>query len=285
MAAIQKNITMKKHDSAVNNYSNVVFAHFAKNESMCYERGHCHFMIYIFSGELAIKESGKEEIVISAGECVFIRRDHRLMFYKRPSGNEPYKGITMAFDRNFLRHYYQSLDQRTIPQNTVPAKKSVIKLPPIPNIESIFISMLPYFGTDVKPSDEVMKLKQQEGILTLLGINKSFYPTLFDFTEPWKIDILDFLNENYMFELSLEEIASYTGRSLATFKRDFKKISDLTPQRWIMQKRLEIAREKLRNEGKRIAEVYMEVGFKNRSHFATAYRKYYGYPPAMNINL
>lgn len=29
----------------------------------------------------------------------------------------------------------------------------------------------------------------------------------------------------------MEEIASYTGRSLATFKRDFAKVSDLTPQK------------------------------------------------------
>ncbi len=31
------------------------------------------------------------------------------------------------------------------------------------------------------------------------------------------------MNENYMYEFSMEEIAHYTGRSLATFKRDFKR--------------------------------------------------------------
>ena len=46
---------------------------------------------------------------------------------------------------------------------------------------------------------------------------------LFDFSTPWKMDILDFMNENYMYEFTLEELAHYTGRSLATFKRDFKK--------------------------------------------------------------
>lgn len=270
---------MKKQDFAVNNYSNIVFTYFSNNESACYEKGHSHFMIYIFSGELCIKETGKEEIIVSSGECVFVRRDHRLVFCKRPSQDTQYKGITMAFDRNFLRRYYQTLDSKTIPENAIPVESSVVRLPPIPNVKSIFLSMLPYFETNVKPLDEVMGLKRQEAILTLLNINKSFYPTLFDFTEPWKIDILDFLNENYMFELSLYEIASYTGRSLATFKRDFKKISHLTPQKWIIQKRLEIASEKLKNEGKNIAEVYMEVGFKNRSHFATAFRKQYGYPP------
>lgn len=271
---------MDKQSSAVKNYSNIVFVHFFNKETMCYERGHCHFLICIFAGELIIKEPEKGDIVVSAGQCVFVPRNHKLTFIKRPSKGVSYKGITMAFERNFLRLYYQSLNQKLIPLNGSATKDSVIKLPSLPNINSLFLSLLPYFDSDCKPKDEVMKLKRQEGVLTLLDIDSAFFPTLFDFIDPWKIDIIDFLNENYMYEFSLEEIASYTGRSLATFKRDFKKISDLTPQRWIMQKRLEVAKEKLRIEGKKVADVYMEVGFKNRSHFATAYRKYYGCPPA-----
>ena len=60
-----------------------------------------------------------------------------------------------------------------------------------------------------------------EGVYVLLNANKNLYASLFDFADPWKIDILEFLEKNYMNDLSLEEIANYTGRSLATFKRDF----------------------------------------------------------------
>lgn len=276
---------MNKKELSHKNYYNVVFAHYLNNEAICYERSRYHFMIYIFTGELALKDIVKnEEIIISAGECVFVRRDHRLNFYKQPAGSEQYKGITMAFDQSFLRNYYQSLNQHSIPVDVEPIETSVIKLPSLPNIKSLFISMLPYFDSEVEPLEEVMKFKQQEGVLTLLNMDKSFYPTLFDFTEPWKIDILDFLNDNYMYEFSLEEIASYTGRSLATFKRDFKKISNISPQRWLIQKRLEVANEKLKCEGKTVSEVYVEVGFKNRSHFATAFKKQYGYPPTMVMN-
>ena len=271
---------MDKQSSAVKNYSNIVFVHFFNKETMCYERGHCHFLICIFAGELIIKEPDKKDIVVSAGQCVFVPRNHKLTFIKRPSKGVSYKGITMAFERNFLRLYYQSLNRKLIQVNETATKDSVIKLPSLPNINSLFLSLLPYFDSDCKPKDEVMKLKRQEGVLALLDIDSAFFTILFDFIDPWKIDIIDFLNENYMFEFTLEEIATYTGRSLATFKRDFKKISDLTPQRWIMQKRLEVAKEKLRIEGKKVADVYMEVGFKNRSHFATAYRKYFGYSPA-----
>lgn len=153
---------MDKHSSAVKNYSNIVFVHFFNKETMCYERGHCHFLICIYAGELIIKEPDKEDIVVTAGQCVFIPRNHKLTFIKRPSKGVSYKGITMAFERNFLRLYYQSLNRKQIQVNEVATKDSVIKLPSLPNINSLFLSLLPYFDSDCKPKDEVMKLKRQE---------------------------------------------------------------------------------------------------------------------------
>jgi hypothetical protein len=47
---------------------------------------------------------------------------------------------------------------------------------------------------------------------------------------------MEFMNRNYQYPLSLSEFAKYTGRSLATFKRDFAKFSPLTPQKWLIQR-------------------------------------------------
>ena len=58
-----------------------------------------------------------------------------------------------------------------------------------------------------------------EGLYVILNTDENLYASLFDFTEPWKIYLLEFMNENYMYDLSMEEIYGYTGRSLATFKR------------------------------------------------------------------
>ena len=114
----------------------------------------------------------------------------------------------------------------------------------------------------------------------MLEINEQFYPNLFDFNAPWKIDLLEFMEKNYAYDLTIEDIAHYTGRSLAAFKRDFRKISDLPPQKWLIEKRLKVAQEKLLHEKKKVSEVYLEVGFKNLSHFSTAYKKKFGYSPS-----
>lgn len=125
-----------------------------------------------------------------------------------------------------------------------------------------------------------MELKLQEALMALLAIDERFVPTLFDFNEPWKIDILDFMDQNYMCDLSIEDIAHYTGRSLATFKRDFKNISDLTPEKWLIKRRLERAYELMKTGKKKVVEVYAEVGFRNPSHFSTAFKKEFGMAPS-----
>lgn len=264
------------------NYSDIIFSYFFSDDCMCTKMVRDHFLVYVYSGEYILEEEGKKTIV-SPGESVFLRRDNRVNMIKQPKNEEPFMGIFMTFKRNFLRELYQTIDRKELPLEIEKHKSSVIKLPETPDIKGLFLSMTPYFNSEIKPSDEIMRLKMQEGVQSLLNINKKFFPTLFDFTEPWKIDILDFLNENYMYELSNEDIASFTGRSLSTLKRDFKKISDLSPEKWLIHKRLEAAYEKLKETGKSVTDVYTEVGFKNLSHFSSAFKKQYGVAPSKYI--
>jgi len=259
-------------------YSDVFFSYYFDDDKSCAPMVKNHMLMYIYSGELVVDDNGKIS-VMHAGECVFLRRDNRVNMTKQSRGGEQFQGITMVFTRNFLREFYQAMDKEQIPAQHSTALASVVKLPETPEITSLFHSMTPYFNSSVKPSDQVMKLKQQEGIYALLHIDRMFYPILFDFTEPWKIDILDFMDENYMYNLTLEDIAHYTGRSLATFKRDFKKVSNLSPQKWLISKRLKVAHDKIRNEHRKVSDVYVEVGFKNLSHFSSAFKKQFGYAP------
>lgn len=259
-------------------YSGIFLSCFSAYSEKCIHATPDHTLVYLYSGEQVI-EDGDKKIIVNPGECTFIRRDHRIEMFKNSRGEELYKGISLTFNRNALRDFYNKMDKSGIPKKIAIPDENVFKISPRPDIASLFESLTPYFDSNVKPTESVIQLKLQEGIYSLLNTAEIFYPILFDFNEPWKIDILKFLNDNYMDELTMEEIASYTGRSLATFKRDFKKISTLTPQKWLIKKRLEVAYVKLKNEGKKVQEVYVEVGFKNPSHFSTAFKKQYGIAP------
>lgn len=232
----------------------------------------------LYSGEQVIEDRNRK-ITLQAGECAFIRRDHRLKMYKNSKGEDLYKGISLTFKRSVLREFYSKMDKAEMPKDIAVSDGYVFKLQPTPAIESLFQSLIPYFDSNVKPTEGVTHLKLLEGIYALLNTTEQLYPILFDFAEPWKVDILEFLNENYADELTMEQIASFTGRSLATFKRDFKKISNLTPQKWLIKRRLEAAYVKLKDEGRKVQDVYVEVGFKNPSHFSTSFKKQYGISP------
>ena len=260
------------------NYEDVFFSFFYDDIGGCIHRSREYAMNYVYSGEM-ILENGKEQIHVGKGECVFIPRDHHITMYKKPFDGERYCGIFLNFTRSFLREMYSKFERYKVPSNTPKLESGVVKLPKTAEITSLFASLTPFFDPKVKPQDDFMQLKLQEGLLALLHIVERSAPTLFDYNEPWKIDILDYMNKNYMYEFSMEELAHYTGRSLATFKRDFKKISDLTPEKWLIRKRLEVAYAMMQEGGKKIVDVYTSVGFKNQSHFSAAFKKQYGIAP------
>lgn len=261
--------------------SNVMIANFFTDDRGCAHENREHTLIYLSSGELEIEERGKKTI-LHPGECAFMRRDNQMWLQKHASQKNPYRSIVLKFTRQFLREFYRNIDRKEIPSESRRGKVSLRVLPGNrPDIRSLFESVIPYFDTGVKPSAEVLKLKMTEGIYVLLNTDRNLYASLFDFVDPWKIDIIDYLNDNYMYDLSMEEIASYTGRSLATFKRDFAKVSELTPQKWLIRRRLEAAHELIKSGKKRVTEVCFDVGFKNLSHFSKVYKETYGYAPSL----
>ncbi len=262
------------------NYNNVFFSCFYEDDRMCTHRSKEFALNYVYSGEMVI-DDGTHQVRVGKGECVFVPRDLRITLYKQPKDGERYQGIFVNFPREQRRQAFESLGANSIPRNTPRLDPGALKLPKTAELESLFTSLMPYFDSTVKPNDDIMRLKQLEGILALIHIDPRFGPTLFDFSESWKIDILDFMNENYMQELTTEDMANYTGRSLASFKRDFKKVSDMTPEKWLVHKRLQVAYEMIEEGRMKVVDICYKVGFKNPSHFSTAFKKQYGMTPTM----
>lgn len=261
-------------------FSNIVLSCISERGLDCrFDSVHEHTLMYVISGDMMVEDRDGQHHV-KPGECAFIRRNKQAVLHKRClSDGTPYKSVAIAFPRKFLMEFYNGMDKKNLPANAHRNNAAIVALPSSVEFSSLFASITPYFESRVTPDDVWIDMKLREALYAMLKADKNLYASLFDFTEPWKIDILDYLNENYMYELSLSDIAHYTGRSLATLKRDFKKVSDLTPQKWITAKRLEKARELLRSGTDKVQDVMADVGFNNLSHFSRIYKEAYGYPP------
>jgi len=265
-------------DYKVLNYWDILLSCAFNDATRCGHGAREHMLVCVVAGELELNDNGAITTV-RKGESVFLRKDNRLIMTKNPKDGEFYKAIYLVFKRDFLRRYYHSLNKKNLPTYLKRSDLNVYKMPEHPDFTSLFISISPYFDASIQPTEEWANLKLQEGVMALLRTDERFFPCLFDFSEPWKIDILDYLNRNYMYDLSLAEIASFTGRSLASFKRDFRKISHLPPEKWLIRRRLEAAHTLLTEQGAKASDVYLEVGFKNLSHFSKVYKQTFGHSP------
>lgn len=266
-------------DHRVINYSNIFLSCITSKGCRCRYNVTNHTLIYVAAGECVIDDRGSLTTV-RAGGCAFIRRNNGVTLDKRClSDDRPFLSIALAFPRTFLMRTWRNMDKSQLPPRAQRGRPNMVMMPDRPDIRSLFESITPFFDTTVTPDEQWISTKLTEGLHAVLRTDTNLYASLFDFAEPWKIDILDYLNENYMYELSMQEIATYTGRSLATFKRDFKKVSELTPQKWIIRRRLERAHELLQERRGSVGDVMSDVGFTNLSYFSRVYKQTYGYPP------
>lgn len=93
--------------------------------------------------------------------------------------------------------------------------------------------------------------------------------------------VKEFIAENLDADLSLAEIANIADLSQFHFARAFRKSTGLTPQQFLMQQRIERAKELLAKEDLPIVEVSLRTGFKNQSHFTSLFRKFTRFTPKM----
>ncbi|MCW3465990.1 helix-turn-helix domain-containing protein [Chitinophaga nivalis] len=235
-----------------------------------------HVLGYIESGTYEVFIDGKNH-VFQAGDIRFFRRNQLARFTKIPPENDTFKSISIFIDQATLRsiaaEYQLYMDKPYTGDNA-------LHLKPVKLLQHYFDSLLPYLQEGGTFRDTLMHLKMREAVLILLQTNPDLKNVLFDFSEPGKIDLEAYMNEHYKFNVDLNRYAYLTGRSLATFKRDFERIFHTSPSRWLQQKRLQDAHYLLREKGWRASDVYLEVGFKDLSHFSYAFKKTFGIPPS-----
>ncbi|MGF6773750.1 AraC family transcriptional regulator [Paraburkholderia sp. GAS199] len=79
--------------------------------------------------------------------------------------------------------------------------------------------------------------------------------------------------------VSLEEIASACNLSRSYFIRAFRETTHRTPHQWLLEQRIERAREMLRQSDASLSEIAIACGFSDQSHFTRTFSQLVGVPP------
>nr|WP_315028561.1 AraC family transcriptional regulator [uncultured Chryseobacterium sp.] len=231
-----------------------------------------HFLGFQLSGEThAFHDSGKT--IIKENTVILVRKNQLIRTIKHPSKNEKYQFLSISLDDETLRHY--SAENKITADQLFPNNQRLF-FEPDDFLKAYFMSLIPYVDKTKEVPPRLAALKVKEAIELLLQSTPEIKNLLFDFSEPHKIDLKEFMNKNFMFNVSIEAFARLTGRSLSGFKRDFNKIFNKSPKQWLKERRLKEAYYLIKNKDKKPSDIYLDLGFENLSHFYFSFKQKYG---------
>ena len=233
-----------------------------------------HFFIYLVKGSFSGFD-GNRYLNLKTGESCLAIKNHLARYNKQKIDGE-YQKIVVIFDEIFLKKFYEkhkpNIGKSISDQAFIPIMQSE-------KIQNFVQSLIPTYKGIVKINDQTSDLTREDLLAILLQAEPRLSGILFNYGIPGKINLEAFMNKNYKFNVGLERFAFLTGRSISSFKRDFKCIFNETPSRWLVKKRLEEAYFLINKKYKKPNDIYFDLGFENLSHFSFAFKNLYGQNP------
>jgi AraC family transcriptional regulator len=90
---------------------------------------------------------------------------------------------------------------------------------------------------------------------------------------------VEYMHAHLSKDISLQGVAAAAGLSPFHFSRMFKRSAGLTPHQYLIRLRLERAKDLLLRTQDSVAEIALESGFCDQSHFAMHFKRVYGITP------
>ena len=230
--------------------------------------------MYIVKGTIEFFD-GNKNYTFNAGDCGIARKNRLLKYFIKDS-QDGFEPIIFCFEEKFL-HKFQI--KHKISATNFKEEDAIIKTRKTDLIENFIQSTKPYYKGIMKLDEAFEDLKYEELLIILLKTEPTFTGVFFNYDIPGKVHLEEFMNRNYKFNVSNERFAYLTGRSISSFKRDFKTVFDDTPGNWLLKKRLQEAYFLIDKHEKKPKDVYLDLGFENLSHFSFAFKKQYHQNP------
>lgn len=233
-------------------------------------------LVFQVSGQFKM-ETIDQSISMSGGGMLLIGKNQLGTLTKTPLPGGNYETIVISLQEDLLRKIV--LEEKLEADQKYVGPPNIL-IPSNEFLQGYFQSIVPYArSSGATMTNNMGILKVKEGVKLLLLALPGLRNFLFDFSEPYKIDLEKFMLSNFRFNVPIEKFAQLTGRSLAGFKRDFLKIFGVPPRQWLQDKRLTEAKYLIDTKHQKPSSIYLELGFESLSHFSHSFKKKYGMAP------
>ena len=97
------------------------------------------------------------------------------------------------------------------------------------------------------------------------------------------VQAVEYMRENFYENLKLENLAQISGLSKYHFLRKFKEEFSMTPHAYLLQIRIQNAKNMLLNH-QSLTNIALSCGFSDQSHFTRVFNKIYGMSPGKLVS-
>lgn len=238
---------------------------------------HHNYFIYVISGKKKWFTIDQEAIV-KKGDCLFIRKGaHSVYQYF----DNDFCALVLFVPDAFIRNVLLENQIKPGDPDDFTDRNSLFSVKTTNQLTAYFRSFFSYLSGSEVPDDPLMELKFRELLMIVASEadNKGLSGYFANLCKTTKPSLRDIMEDNFNYPMNLEEYARLSGRSLSTFRRDFKEVYETTPGRWLTRKRLELANYLLEHTDKSVSEVVLDCGFKNASHFSRVFKEKFDMTP------
>ncbi|GAB5475485.1 MAG: AraC family transcriptional regulator [Maribacter sp.] len=236
-----------------------------------------NYFCYVFAGGGRWK-TPTEEYVFQAGDAAFLKKGpHRV--YKILNGD--FCALLIFVPDDFIASVIKENCAWEMNTTKITPTDCVIPLHLDKTLKDYFDTMMNYFTLNAPPSKSLLKIKFKELIVNIAtgGHNAELADYFKEVSTNAKKALKPIMEEHFLFNLKLKEFAKLSGRSLATFNRDFFKLYQTTPGKWLKRKRIEYGKYLLETTDLNINQIALDIGFENTSHFIKSFKAHYKSPP------
>jgi AraC-like DNA-binding protein len=239
--------------------------------------------VYLETNMITYVVSGKKDWIsgdrtyhIKEGDAIFLRKG---VYTIRQFLDQDHCVLVFFIQDDFIRNFMRENRVMTISPDGAP--ESAFPLEVDEPLQSLFQSIFSYMKLQPEIPRNLVEIKFKELLFNLVinARHRKLVQFFSSLCHPAKTTLDEVMSKNFQYDLELEEFAQLCGRSLSTFKREFKNVYHQTPGKWLTNKRLEYATELLLSSHLNINEIGCESGFKNSSHFTKSFKDKYQVTP------
>ncbi len=238
----------------------------------------CHSVVYVLSGQKKWITPSKDYLV-KEDQSIFVRKG---AFKNQQYFEEGFCVLMFFMKDDFIKRCFEEDIQReTKGMKKLEGPDFIYRIEVSESLRTLYHSFFSYLKQENKIPQKIIELKFREMLLNICGDrnNPDFKDVLYTIYKNLDGSIEQVMEEQFIYNLQIEEFARLCGRSLSTFKREFKRIYNSTPGKWLLKKRLELARNLMLSTNLTVQEICYDCGFESDSHFVRSFKNQFGNTP------